>query len=122
MLAIPTETIARVAEELLAKGRLARGYLGLRIRRVPLSGRLTQKLETAQRFAVMAIGVEAQGPAARAGIVLGDILARWNGAPVESVGDVLERLDEGQIGGKAELALFRGSDLVKVELELGERA
>jgi S1-C subfamily serine protease len=122
VLAIPTETIARVAEELLAKGRLARGYLGLRIRRVPLSGRLTQKLETAQRFAVMAIGVEAQGPAARAGIVLGDILARWNGAPVESVGDVLERLDEGQIGGKAELALFRGSDLVKVELELGERA
>jgi S1-C subfamily serine protease len=122
VLAIPAETITRVGEELLAKGRIARGYLGLGMRRVALPERLAQTLDPAQRFAVIAISVDPGGPAARAGIVLGDVLARWNGAPIENVGDIVGQLDAAAIGAKAELTIFRGGGLLKVEVEIGERA
>ena len=66
-LAIPTETVARIAEQLLAKGRIERGYLGVGVQKIPLQSSLTQKLSLAQETGIMILQVEPGGGAEKAG-------------------------------------------------------
>ena len=69
-LVIPFSTINRVADVLAAKGRVARGYLGLGLQPV--------KLETGGT-GIMAMSVDPKGPGAAAGVRQGDVIVAWNG-------------------------------------------
>ena len=51
VLAIPATTIDRVADQLLAKGRIPRGYVGLGMQRVRLDAKLAQSLSPPRRRA-----------------------------------------------------------------------
>lgn len=108
-LAIPRSTIDRVADQLLAKGRIARGYLGAGLRPV------------AQPAGVLAISLDPEGPAAKAGLLVGDIIARWNGKPVARVRDVVHLLTPESVGSAVELGLSRGGVPATLSLTIGER-
>ncbi|NJN82847.1 MAG: PDZ domain-containing protein [Caldilineaceae bacterium] len=72
-LSLPAATVQRVVQTLLEHGRMPRGYLGVSVQPVRLPDGLQQEL--GQETGVMVMSVEADGPAAQAGIVQGDILA-----------------------------------------------
>jgi S1-C subfamily serine protease len=113
VLVIPGATIARVAAQLEARGKVARGYLGLGLRPVRLDG--------GGGGGAMVMSVEADGPGARAGIHQGDIIAAWNGAPVGSVEAMLRGLGSSSVGTHVALSLRRGGDTLAVDLVIGER-
>jgi S1-C subfamily serine protease len=104
VLAIPAETIARVVEALRTRGRIARGYLGLAMQPVGLPGRPGVR-------GVIVVGLDPDGPGAKAGVLLGDVLTGWEGASVGSVRDLLARLDPEMVGRTVRLDLLRAGAL-----------
>lgn len=113
VLAIPAATLARVAEVLRTKGRIARGYLGIAMQPIGLP--------KGQR-GVIVVGLDPDGPGAKAGVILGDIVTGWNGAPVASVRELLSRLDPETVGRQVALDLLRGGAPLRLTVTIAERA
>ena len=111
-LIIPMATIDRVAETLSAKGRVARGYLGLGLQPVRLDGGGT---------GAMAISVDAKGPGAAAGVRQGDIILAWNGEPIRGVHQLVRALGPDSVGSVVRLTLRRGGEPIEATLTIGER-
>src|SRR5579885_885452 len=62
-LAIPAATVERVLAELLTRGHIARGYLGLGLQPVVLPEHLSSRLNLPERGGVIVLSVEPAGPA-----------------------------------------------------------
>ena len=99
-LAVPATTVTRVADELLRTGHVSRGYLGLGMQPVRLPEPLRGQLGLTRETGLIVVTVEPDGPAARAGVLLGDVLVALDGAPVSDLDDVQARL-----GGRADRAV-----------------
>jgi S1-C subfamily serine protease len=121
VLAIPATTIDRVADQLLAKGRIPRGYVGLGMQRVRLDPKLAQSLSPPRRTGVIVVSVDPEGPAGRAGLMLGDLLTSWNGSPLKDVRDVVERLGPESVGTTVELGLIRAGAPTRATVGIVER-
>lgn len=126
VLAIPLTTVNRVAEELLRSGHVARGFLGIGLQPIALPEHLRTKLNLPPRpkggsGGLMVLSVEPDGPAGRAGIVLGDVLVAMDGKQVSDTEDVQEFLGGEQVGAVVKAALLRGGELTAVNVTIGER-
>jgi S1-C subfamily serine protease len=119
-IAIPPETLDRVASELLAKGKVSRGYLGIGLQPVPLPTYLSEKLKLG-RAGVIVLSVEPGGPAQAGGIVIGDVLLSIAERPVTDLGDVQSALGSDSVGRTVPVELLRGGERKTVEVRIGER-
>lgn len=117
-LAIPTATIERVAAVLEAKGRVARGYLGAGLQPVHVEA---APGTAEKRTGVMVVSVDANGPAAAAGLKQGDIVLAWNGDAISSMRDVMHRLSPETVGNAVDLSLSRAGQPAAARLTIGER-
>jgi S1-C subfamily serine protease len=109
---IPTRTIERVAAMLEMHGRIPRGYFGLGL----------QAVRTADRKpGAMVMSVDAGGPAARAGVLQGDVIVGINGSPLEGVRSLLRALGPDSVGTTLELVVARGGTTAKIPVAIGER-
>lgn len=121
-LTIPASTINRVVEQLLTKGRIPRGYLGLGMQPVRLPENLKTSLNLAFSGGVIVINVEPNGAADKAGIFLGDVLVSFDGSTVEDTNDVLALLnDSSRVGTDIKVQLVRGGELIELDVTVGER-
>ena len=121
VLAIPAATVNRVIDMLLEKGRIARGYLGLGMQPVMLPDTLKNTLNLSSNGGVIVVNVEANGPADRAGVMIGDVLLSFDGQPVSDTGDVPTVLDPESVGKTVSVQIVRGGALVEVAIAVGER-
>ena len=110
--AIPTATVERVAAELLSKGRIARGYLGVGLQPV--------QLKTSGGLIVLT--AEAGGPADRAGVLVGDVLVAIDGRATEDVRDLQAALGSDSVGKTVKATLVRGGQTTEIPIVVGERA
>ena len=113
VLVIPSATIARVATQLEAHGKVARGYLGLGLQPV--------RLDREGGVGAMVMSVDAKGPGAKAGLRQGDIIQAWDGQPIVSFNALLRKLGPASVGKTVALSLRRGGEAIAVDLEIGER-
>lgn len=111
VLVIPATTIGRIAARLETDGRVARGYLGLGLQPV--------RLPTG--VGAMVMSVDPDGPGAKAGMQQGDVIAAWNGQPVQSVGTLLRALGPASVGSTVALSVRRAGQPVETRLTIGER-
>ncbi len=126
VLAIPAVTVTRVAAELLDKGHIARGFLGVGLQPIALPEHLRTKLNLPARSrgsagGLMVLSVEPDGPAGRAGVVLGDVLVAMDGKPVGDTDDVQEFLAAEYVGKVVKASLVRGGELAAADVTIGER-
>lgn len=120
-LAIPSETVARIAEQLLTKGRIERGYLGIGVQKIPLQASLAQKLNLSQETGLMILQVEAGTPAEKAGLLPGDMLVGLNGSTIARVRELNCWL-AGESGGRQVNArIIRGGELKELPITVGVR-
>jgi S1-C subfamily serine protease len=113
VLVIPAGTIARVAPALAEAGRVARGYLGLKLQPVALDG--------GQGVGAMVMGVEAGGPGAAAGLRQGDVIVAWDGRPIEGVRALMRALGPASVGSRVRLGLARAGAPAEAEITIGAR-
>lgn len=119
ILLIPAATVQRVAPTLLANGRVPRGWLGVALRPVAVPDELRETGGEATGLMVMSLSSE--GPAARAGVVAGDIILAVDGTPARRLRSVLAHLGSESIGKPVSLRLIRGGAIIAVEATITER-
>jgi len=120
-IAISAATVDRVVETLLQKGRIPRGYLGVALQPVRLPDHLRQSLQHKEKTAAIILEVEADGPAHRAGILIGDILLSLAGQPISRPENVQAHLQAENIGKSLTGKIVRGGAVRDVSISVGER-
>lgn len=121
-IAVPAPTVNRVVDTLLQKGRIPRGYLGVGLQPVRLPDALRKTLKRDDKTAAIVLEVEPEGPAHKAGIVIGDILVALAGHQVTRLEDVHGQLGAESIGKSLPLKFVRGGALQEANIVVGERA
>ncbi len=117
---VPAVTVGRVVATLLAHGRMRRGYLGIGAQPVRLPAALAQSL--GQEIALLVISVEADSPADRNGLLLGDVIAGIGGQPINEMDDLLNALSGDRIGTSIVVRVVRGGVVKEIPVVVGERA
>ena len=69
----------------------------------------------------MIVNVERDGPADRAGVLLGDILVALDGSPLSEPTDVLAALGPDRVGGPISASLLRAGQPTDLTITVGSR-
>jgi S1-C subfamily serine protease len=120
-LTVPAATVSRIAGQLLARGHIARGWLGIATQPVRLPAALQRSLGTAAEAGLVVVNVEPDSPADRGGLLIGDILLALDNRPVSDPGDVLGALGGERIGQPVALEVARGGRAERLTVTVGER-
>jgi len=120
-IAVPAPTVNRVVDLLLQKGRIPQGYLGVGLQPVRLPDALRKTLKRDDKTAAIVLEVEPEGPAHKAGIVIGDIFLAFAGHPVTRLEDVHGQLGAESIGKSLPLKFVRGGAVQEANIVVGER-
>jgi S1-C subfamily serine protease len=121
VLAITRRTIDRVADALSSRGRVVRGYIGVGVQTVAIPAATKQQLELSQDTGIMVLSVEENGPAATAGIMMGDVLVSLGSHAMTSPEALHAILDPTSVGRQLEASVLRGGALQKMTITVGER-
>jgi S1-C subfamily serine protease len=111
--ATAVDTVQWVALQLLQHGRVRRGYLGIVAQTATIPQRLRRQLDFPGRTAVRITGTSPEGPARQAGLGNGDLLLRFDNAPIAGIDDLHRALGAEQIGRRIPLELWRFGRLVQ---------
>ena len=121
VLTIPPSTVDRVVGQLLEKGHIMRGYLGLGMQPVRLPESLKRTLNLPRTSAVIIVAVESDSPAERAGLLIGDVLVALDGVPISDVADVQALLGPERVGTAVSASIIRAGLLADRVITIGER-
>lgn len=120
-IAVPVSTVSRVSEELLRKGHISRGYLGVGLQRVSLPEHLKTTLQLPVASGLIVLTVESGGPAEQGGVLPGDILLSLDGKSLAEADDVQEALGSDSVGRTVSAKIVRGGSLAELQIKVGER-
>jgi S1-C subfamily serine protease len=73
------------------------------------------------RRGILVVSIDPNGPSARVGILVGDIVTAWNGKPIERVSEIMRLLGPESIGSSVDLGLIRGGAPTALRVVIGER-
>ncbi len=117
--AVPSNLVKEVALQLINKGKVARGYLGVRIAPQDIDDDLAAGMNLPKGTRGALIGnVEKNTPAARAGIESGDVITEVNGHAVHSGQELSNVVGLLQPGTKVKVVYYRGGTQKTSELNL----
>jgi putative serine protease PepD len=105
--AIPVETVRSIAEQLIAGGKVEHAYLGVRIEDTDGGARIAE--------------VVSGGPAAKAGLQVGDVVTEADGKALTSADELRLAVEGHKPGDSLELTVKRDGDTKTVTVELGSR-
>lgn len=112
--AIPANTARTVVSHLISKGKVTRSYLGLIGRSRPLDRRFVRFYRLAKDRAVEVVSLAADGPAAEAGLLKGDLVVSLGGTAVSSVDEIFHVLAEWPVGQAMAVGFLRGKEMREV--------
>jgi serine protease DegQ len=112
--AIPVSLARQVMEQIIATGRVSRGWLGVSARDV-----IHETTGAAAGAALVA--VQRGGPADRAGLRAGDTVLSINGKEVVDTAALINETAALSPGTQAQFKILRGREAVSVAVELGRR-
>ena len=118
-LTVPVATVERVANTLLAHGRVQRGYLGVSTQPARLPAAI--KEEIGQETGLLVVNVEPGSPADEGGLVLGDTIVGLSGSAVRQHDDLLALLAGDVVDQKTPVQIVRGGELRTVNVTVGQR-
>jgi S1-C subfamily serine protease len=118
---IPASTVSRVAEEIAARGHVARPYIGLVMQPVQIPESLQKKAGVDAVAGLLVMHVEPGGPADSGGVLLGDILLDMDGKAFADLDDVYEALARKGAGQEVNTSLIRAGQRQQLTIRIGDR-
>jgi len=120
--AIASNTVKRVATQLIAYGKFRRSYIGVAGQNVELPRRLVRQHDLLEQTAVLVVSLESTGPAQGAGLEAGDLIVGFDSVPVTSIDDLHAQLSDARVGVATPITIIRHGerrqlDIVPAELE-----
>jgi len=116
--AIPVNTAKPLIPQLVAKGEVTRGYLGVSIQ--PLTPDLAKSLKLEETKGALVSEVTPTSPAAKAGILPGDVIVSFDQKTVEDARALSALVAETPVGKEAALTLFRNGQKQVLPIVVGK--
>ena len=113
--AVPINTAKEILPQLLEKGAVTRGYLGVSIQAVDF---LVEKPAGVEEGAVV-MEVHAGAPAQQAGIEAGDVIVTFDGKPVDSPGTLTDLVVATSPGSRVPVTVVRDGQPRNIEVVIG---
>ena len=118
---IPVIALERIVADLLSGGKVRRAYLGISSQVAKLPAALAG-LVGDRETGLLIVSVETGSPADAAGVLIGDILVEFGGAPVTDTDSLQGHLGPSRIGQPTSAAILRGGELKTLSVTVGERS
>ena len=118
---IPADIAWTIGETLARHGQIKRGYLGIRSQTVDLSSAVQEALKRTQETGLLVLSVEKNSPAAKGGLIVGDIVAAVAGSPVLQHDELFARLNGEVVGKSTPVEILRGGQPQILNVTVGER-
>ena len=115
--AVPSEIAVPVIEQLRRFGEVRRGWIGVRIQDV--TDEVATGLGMEDAVGALIAGLTEEGPAAKAGIVAGDIVVEFNGRAVESMRALPRAVADTPPGETVDVVVMRDGKRVNLQVEVG---
>jgi serine protease Do len=116
--AIPSNLAMNIMSDLIDKGRVTRGWLGVGIQSVTPD--IAEAMDLGNRAGILVTAVVADGPAEAAGVLQGDVIAEFNGRQVDDSDELRFAVAETEPGTRSELVVIRDGREKTIRMELGE--
>lgn len=117
--AIPVDMVKDIMAQLIDKGHVTRGWLGITLHR--LTDELRKSLNYAEGEGAVIASVIRGGPAHKAGVRSGDIVINVDGKDIKEPNDVLQIASKLKPEQAYQIAVFRGGDIHDLRIEVGKR-
>jgi len=111
--AVPADVAAQVTRELIARGRIDRGYIGASVQ--TLTSEIAESLGLGERKGVLVAEVTPGGPADRAGLRTGDVVLRLNGQVTENASRLTRMVAAARPGERLRLEVLRNGAVRTIE-------
>jgi S1-C subfamily serine protease len=118
---VPADLAWQIADVLVRHGRIQRGYLGIRSQAVDIPESSQKALKRQQATGLLIVGVENGSPAAKGGLIVGDILVGVAGAPVLQHDELFSRLNGDVVGKSTPIDILRGGQPQTLNVLIGEK-
>ncbi|WP_028356354.1 DegQ family serine endoprotease [Bordetella petrii] len=117
-LAIPIDEAMRVADQLRATGKVTRGRIGVQISEVGKD--VAEAIGLPRAEGALVSNVEADGPAADAGVKPGDVITSFHGEAIKRWSDLPRIVGETKPGTRADMEVWRRGKTVTLSVKVGE--
>ena len=115
---IPIDEATRVSDQLRVSGRVTRGRIGVQIASVTKD--VAESIGLGKAQGALVSGVEAGGPAEKAGIEAGDIITKIDGKPIEKASDLPRLVGSIKPGARGIVTVFRRGSTKDLAVTVGE--
>jgi serine protease Do len=116
--AIPANTVQSVVGQLKDKGAVTRGWVGVQIQ--PVTPEIADSIGLKRAEGALVAEPQPNGPAAKAGIVAGDVITAVNGTPVKDARDLARQIGSIAPGTTVSLTVWRKGEEKTFSIALGE--
>ena len=120
-ISVPAPVVDRVVDELLERGHIRRGYVGVALHPVDLGAALATRLRLEQQNGLVILSVADGSPADVAGLLIGDVVLTANGQSLRNHSSFLDALWNVDAGATLELELVRGGERKTVSVTPTDR-
>ena len=116
--AIPIDIAINVKDQLVAHGKVTRARIGVTIQDV--NQQLANSFRLPRPMGALVADVEADGPAAKAGLQSGDVITKLDGREIDRSADLPARVATLKPGSTTHLEVWRAGKPVDIAVSLGE--
>jgi serine protease Do len=115
---IPAETVKSVVAQLKDKGMVSRGWIGVQIQ--PITADIADSLGMKGAEGALVSELQPDSPAAKAGVLSGDVITAVNGNAVKDARDLAKQIGAMASGSTVKLAVWRKGEEKSISLTVGE--
>jgi S1-C subfamily serine protease len=115
---IPSNLVRRIAMQLLERGQVARGYLGMQLA-PSIEPATALRLGLSRVWGAMVEGVHPGGPAANAGLSVGDVILQVDGVEIRDENHLINLVSALPAGQKLRLSIWRSRRSQALEVTVG---
>jgi Do/DeqQ family serine protease len=116
---IPINMARDIMTQLISKGRVVRGWLGIAIQE--LTPELADSFGVKPDSGVLVADVMKESPAEASGLKAGDIIVEFDGAPIKNVTDLQKRVAAVEPGRPTPLSVIRDKTSTRLTVKIGEQ-
>jgi len=119
--AVASNTAQFVLSEIIRHGYVRRAYIGVAGQTAPIPRRHAVVAGVENKMGALLAQIEPDGPAAKAGLLPGDVVVRLDGVEIHGVDDLIRVLDRDRIGRRLAMDVLRLGRLRAIDIDPVER-
>lgn len=116
--AVPSNMVRPLMGQLIQKGKIVRGWLGVTIQE--MTPELSQKFGLEKSNGALVSDVAKGSPAEKSGIMRGDIIVAFNGKEVRDVASLRNMVSQSKVGSDVSIKILRSRKEYNLRLAIGE--